>query len=163
MIQLQTLNKILNTKDISIVTNNNLDSDFFPEYKQEFDFILNHFNTYGKVPDKETFIFKFPNFKLIDITEGNQYLLDELYKDKNTRDLALTFNKIKGCIEKGNVDGAMALFKSASERIISNKGIQPVNILSDTSRYDEYIEKTKDFNKFYIKTGLPELDKIIGG
>ena len=103
MIQLQTLNKILNTKDISIITNNNLDSDFFSDYRQEFEFILNHFNAYGSVPDKETFLFKFPNFKLIDITESNQYLLDELYKDKNTRDLAFTFNKIKKCIESNNI------------------------------------------------------------
>lgn len=163
MIQLQTLNKILNTKDISIITNNNLDSDFFSDYRQEFEFILNHFNAYGSVPDKETFLFKFPNFKLIDITESNQYLLDELYKDKNTRDLASTFNKIKKYIEVGNVESAMEIFKNAGDKILANRSIQPVNILQDTSRYDEYIEKTKDFDKFYIRTGLPELDKIIGG
>ena len=41
--------------------------------------------------------------------------------------------------------------------------LQCVDILKDTSRYEAYVERTKDFNKFYIKTGFPELDKIIGG
>ena len=38
-----------------------------------------------------------------------------------------------------------------------------VDIFKDTSRYDAYLEKCNDFNKFYIKTGFKELDEIIGG
>lgn len=36
MIQLQVLNKILRDKDASIITLNNLTSDYFSEYPEEF-------------------------------------------------------------------------------------------------------------------------------
>ena len=38
-----------------------------------------------------------------------------------------------------------------------------IDILRDTSRYDDYIEKSNDFSKYYVRTGFPELDEIIGG
>lgn len=163
MIQLQVLNKILKEKDFSVISKNNLDSSYFNDFKQEFDFIKNHYDVYKNVPDTQTFLTKFPNFRIIEVNESYQYLLDELYKDKNTRDLALTFNKIRELVMSGDIDNAMSTFKKASDRILQNKALEPIDILKDTTRYDEYIEKTKDFNKFYIKTGLPELDNIIGG
>lgn len=163
MIQLQVLNKILKEKDFSIVTKNNLDSSYFSDYKQEFEFIKKHFDTYHNVPDLQTFLYQFSSFRVVEVNESTTYLLDELFKDKNTRDLAYAFNKIREQMMSGNVDDAMITFKKASDKILQNKALEPINILKDTDRYNEYIEKTKDFNKFYIKTGLPELDKIIGG
>jgi replicative DNA helicase len=38
-----------------------------------------------------------------------------------------------------------------------------VDIIRDTARYDAYLERTQDFNKFYVKTGFDELDELIGG
>lgn len=163
MIQLQTLNKVLKTKDASIIVNNNLDANFFSDYRREYDYLMQHYNTYGIVPDYATFCSKFPQFTVIDVLENDEYLLDELYKDKNERDLAYTFNKIRECIQNHDVDKAMQIFKSASERMAVSKAIKPVDIFTDLSRYDEYIEKSQDFKKYYISTGLPEIDELIGG
>ena len=41
--------------------------------------------------------------------------------------------------------------------------ISCVDLLQDTSRYNDYVERTQDFNKYYIKTGFKELDAVIGG
>ena len=41
MIQLQMINKILDTKDSSIITMNNLNIDYFSDYKDEFNYIKN--------------------------------------------------------------------------------------------------------------------------
>ena len=43
------------------------------------------------------------------------------------------------------------------------KHLDSVDIIHDTSRYDSYVDRCNDFNKFYVKTGFPELDKLIGG
>ena len=59
MIQLQMLNHILDTKNSSIIVMNNLNADYFSDYKDEFNFIKNHFNSYGSICDKETFLNKF--------------------------------------------------------------------------------------------------------
>ena len=45
MVQEQILNYILDTKDSSLIILNRLDDSFFPNYKNEWSYINNHFNT----------------------------------------------------------------------------------------------------------------------
>ena len=163
MIQLQVLNKILKDKDSSMIVLNNLTEDYFSEYSDEFNFIKNHLDRYGYVPDLESFLNRFSDFEVINVEEKHSYLMSELVSDKNTRNLASVFNKIRSLLMEGKSDEAMILFKKSSETMSTGVALQCVDILKDTSRYEAYVERTKDFNKFYIKTGFPELDKIIGG
>ena len=72
MIQLQFLNKLLQSGDFSIVILNNLDNSYFSDYKNEFDFIVSHYNEYGRVPDKETFLSEFNNFDFIIVNETDK-------------------------------------------------------------------------------------------
>ena len=90
MIQLQVLNKILSTKDKTLITLNNLTDEFFEDYKNEFDYITNHIKKYGNVPDVETFLTVFPDFDVVNVSESDSYLLDALYDDRNKRLLAKT-------------------------------------------------------------------------
>lgn len=55
MVSLQIISKILATKDISILQNNQLTVDYFVGYESEYNFICEHYNKYGSVPDKATF------------------------------------------------------------------------------------------------------------
>ena len=163
MIQLQVLNHILKNKDSSIITLNNLGEDYFSEYTTEFKYIKEHILKYGNVPDLETFLTIFPNFDVIDVNEPDNYLIEELNNDKNKRFIAETFNKMRTTLMQDDVAGAMQLLKEASE--VSNSAItlQCVDILKDSKRYDAYIERCQNYDKYFIKTGFPELDKIIGG
>ena len=163
MIQLQALNYILTSKDTSFITLNNLNTDFFSDYPDEFLFIKNHIDSYGNTPDLETFVNKFPNFDVITVTETPKYLLEELYNDKNTRFLAKTFNKIRDLLNEGDTDSAMSLFAKAQSTSNNDVYLNAVDILKDTSRYDDYVDHANDFEKYYIKTGFVELDQIIGG
>ena len=74
MIQAQVLNKIIQSKDASIITLNNLSVDSFSEYKDEFCFIRNHLTKYGNIPDLETVLNNFPDFQVITVNEPVQYL-----------------------------------------------------------------------------------------
>ena len=76
MVQLQLLNKVLQTKDISIITENNLTSEYFLEYEDEFLFLQNHYETYKVTPDIETFISKFPEFEQLIVNETDRYFID---------------------------------------------------------------------------------------
>lgn len=163
MIQLQVLNKILTNKDSSMITMNNLTSEFFSDYKSEFDFVNNHLTNYGKLPDMESFLSKFNSFEVIKVTETDSYLLSELYKDKNTRFLAKTFNKVRDLLMEDKVEDALSLYRKASENLSTGVSLNSIDVLRDTSRYEAYVERTKDFEKYYISTGFKELDKIIGG
>ena len=163
MIQLQILNKILQTGDDSILKVNRIDDSFFSEFSDEFRFIQDHISKYGNVPDKLTFAEQFPTFDWIEVNETPNYLIDELYKDRNKRNLAKVFNAVRDRINAGDVDGAVNIYSTAVEDVVQATHIDSVDILKDTSRYDAYVDRTQDFSKFYVKTGFDELDKFIGG
>ena len=163
MVQLQLLNYLLQTGDGSLLKVNNVDDTSFSEYPEEYQFIRDHMSNYGQVPDRLTFATKFDDFDWIEVNENPNYLIDELYRDRNKRTLAKVFNGVRDRINAGDVEGAMALFTSSSQDVLSSTHIDCVDILKDTSRYDAYLERTADFSKFYIKTGFPELDELIGG
>ena len=163
MIQLQFLNYLLKTKDSSILLVNNLNEDFFSDYKNEYNFIINHLREYGNIPDSITFLNNFPSFDIIEVSESPDFLIDKLYEDKNTRVLASIFNKIKKHLMEGDIDKAMELYTSSTDVVLKAKHIDAVDILTNTDRYEAYLQRCENFDKFYVKTGFKKLDEIIGG
>lgn len=163
MVQLQMLNYLLQTGDTSLLMVNSIDDSFFSDYIDEYNFVRNHMSQYGQVPDRLTFANQFGDFDWIEVNENPNYLIDELYRDRNKRTLAKVFNGVRDRINAGDVEGAMALFTSSSQELVASTHIDCVDIIRDTARYDAYLERTQDFNKFYVKTGFDELDELIGG
>ena len=163
MVQLQMLNYLLQTGDTSLLMVNSIDDSFFSDYTDEYNFIRNHMSQYGQVPDRLTFANQFGDFDWIEVNENPNYLIDELYRDRNKRTLAKVFNGVRDRINAGDVEGAMALFTSSSQELVASTHIDCLDIIRDTARYDAYLERTQDFNKFYVKTGFDELDELIGG
>ena len=161
--QLQVLNKVLQTKDFSLIELNNLTEDFFFNYKAEFNYIKNHYEKYQSVPDKLTFINIFPEFDIIEVTEPDNYLIEQLYKDYNSSFIASRFNQIKKLIEEDKTDEAVAYLVNSVDNLHQGSAIQSHDLLNDTSRYDRYLERVANHDKYYIRTGFPELDNIIGG
>lgn len=163
MIQLQALNKIIQTGDVGILLMNNIDESFFSDYKDEYKYITSFINQYGKAPDKYTFLNRFPDFDIIEVKETDDYIIDALFEDKNKRFLADTFNKMRTLLMNGDVDEAMNLYVSNVENAVKVKHIDSVDILKDTSRYEDYLAKGEEFTKYYVRTGFNELDELIGG
>ena len=163
MIQEQFLNYLLKTQDSSLLILNNIDKEFFSDYENEFEYINNHLSTYGNIPDLNTFVAEFPTFDVFQVNEPVSYLIDKLYDDRNSRKLASLFNSIREKFNEGDIDSAMNLYLTSTQEIAKAKHIESVDLLRDTSRYDDYIDRTEDWKKYFVKTGFYELDQIIGG
>ena len=163
MVQLQLLNKILSTGDTSVLLLNNLSEDFFSDYVSEYRYLKHHIDTYGNCPDLHTFVSKFPSFDVVSVSETTRYLVDELYQDYNKRKLAKVFNRVRELINQDKIDEAMTVYTSAASDVIQSTHMESVDLLTDTSRYDAYVDRCSDFDKYYIKTGFSELDELIGG
>jgi len=161
--QIQTLNYLLSRGDSSLLTTRGLSLDHFPQLRNEFKFILNHFNKYNQLPDMSTFLKTFPDFEVIEVNESIDYLISELNKEKTETNIIELVNKIKEPLLKGETDKVTQMISSFSDKLTSSKHLEAVDILNDISRYDSYIDKCNDFNKYYISTGFRELDEIIGG
>lgn len=163
MIQLQFLNYILKSRDTSLISLNNLDENYFSDYREEFKFIENHIDTYARVPDFETFLARFRNFRVVEVHESESYLISALIDDYNTRKLQKVFNKIAPLVNAGRVEEAINLYKETAETLNKGFALKSVNILQDTSRYQEYLEKLNNPKAYFFSTGFPELDAITNG
>ncbi len=161
--QLQVINLVLSTKDYSFIIDNNINSDYFTTLKPEFNFIDNHYQKYHQVPDIATFLHTFPDFEVITVTESTDYLLQGLYREKREAFLVSTFGEIKDLMMADKIDEAMDLYISSSLKAPETKPMAAIEILSDVSRYNSYLDKCQNFGKYYISTGFKELDDSLGG
>ena len=161
--QFQIINKILQTKDYSLITLNNLTAEHFFNYKAEYEFIRTHYDTYHTVPDRLTFLNSFPDFVIQDVNEPDNYLIEQLYNDYNQSYLASRFNGIKKLLEADDTAGATKFFLESVEKLHIGSALQCTDIISDTSRYERYLDMIANQSKYFISTGFTELDKIITG
>lgn len=161
--QFQIINKILQTKDYSLITLNNLTAEHFFNYKAEYEFIRTHYDTYHTVPDRLTFLNSFPDFVIQDVNEPDNYLIEQLYNDYNQSYLASRFNGIKKLLEADDTAGATKFFLESVEKLHIGSALQCTDIVSDTSRYERYLDMIANQSKYFISTGFTELDKIITG
>ena len=146
-------------------TLNNLGSEYFSDYKEEYMYIADHNTKYGCVPDKETFIEHFPDFKLFDVLESPRFLVDALQEDytyKRSFDVLTHVNEI---MVNDDSRKAVEYLLSKMPDLTARLNVEAVDILHEGAqrRFEEYCDKGNDSKKYFISTGLKELDELIGG
>ena len=163
MITLQILNKVIQTGDIQLITKNALTEEYFVGYEKEFNFIVDHFNKYGNVPDKATFLDKFNEFNLIEVAETDKYLLDTLYEEHLYYKSVEVVQKVAELL-KHNSNDAVEYLHSQLPNLQIAATTEGTDIISQADeRYKTYLEKMNAKNPWYITTGFEELDDILNG
>lgn len=163
MITLQILNKVIQTGDIQLITKNALTEEYFVGYEPEFNFIMNHFNKYGNVPDKATFLDKFNDFNLIEVAETDKYLLDTLYEEHLYYKSVEVVQKVAELL-KTNANDAVEYLHSQLPNLKIATTSEGTDIIKQADeRYQTYLEKMNAKNPWYITTGFEELDDILNG
>ena len=150
MIALQVLNKVIQTQDASIITDNALTSEYFTGYETEFEFIINHLTNYGKVPDKVTFIDMFKEFNLVDVAESDKYLLDTLYEEHLYYKSVNVVQKVAELL-KTNANDAVEYLHSQLPTLEITTQKDGVDIISKAEdRLDVYENKKPHKEKVHI-------------
>lgn len=163
MTESQILNQVINSQDASIIFNNCLENDYFPTLKDEFDFIMHHYKTYGQVPDITTFMSAFPNFALFQVTENEKFLIDKLREEHTYNVMAQVINKAADLVQVNSFQGVDYL-KGQLANLSLSLGISSVNIIKEAdTRLQKYQQKLLGNLNFYIKSGFDELDSITNG
>ena len=136
MVQLQILNRVLDTKDMKLLVENNLTEEYFIEYPDEYAFIKNHFDKYGKVPDIETFMSNFQDFELIEVNESDRYLVDTV-REEYLYSKSVSVIKHAAELLKGDANEA--------SRYLQSELINLILILSLDKTF--FLSSTLEFNK----------------
>lgn len=163
MVELQILNKVLKEGNLSLIVSNGLSADYFINYKEEFEYILNHYNRYGNVPDKETFLSKFQDFSLIDVTESDRYLIETISEEYLYYKSVPVVNKIAELL-KTNANSAVEYMLSKIPELSSSRLIEGVDLVKDARlRFQAYKDRSTKPETSVIRTGFAELDEILFG
>ena len=162
MVQIQCLNRVLANKDISILTDNNLTSDYFLEYSDEYEFIKNHYDNYGVVPDIETVISQFPDFEVLQVTESDRYLVDTI-REEYLYSKSVPVIKKAAELLKSDANEASRYLQSELTNLTPNYTTPFVDVMHNMSRREIVEDKSKNSKKWFISTGFEELDDIVGG
>lgn len=163
MITLQIINKVLQTGDIKLINKNALTEEYFVGYETEFNFIVDHFNKYGNIPDKATFLAQFEEFSFVDVTETDKYLLDTLYEEHLYYKSVEVVQKVAELLKHNSNDAVEYLHSQLPnlEIAATTEGTDIINQADE--RYKIYLEKMNADNPWYITTGFEELDDILNG
>ena len=163
MVSLQIINKVLDTKNLSLILNNGLTKDYFQGYEYEYDFIINHYNQYGTVPDVQTFLDNFREHQYFQVEELDNYLLDKIYEESLFSKGVEVLNK---CAEvmKSNANDAVDYLVSEIPNLQPKRANVGVDIIRNADeRLNTFESKKNSEDGWFYTTGFQELDSIVHG
>ena len=163
MIQLQILSKVLTTHDNSIIEDNLLSRDYFTGYENEYDFIEEHVKQYGNVPDEATFLAKFPDTELVEVTESDKYLVDTIREENLYYRSVPVIKKAAELLKTDSNEAAMYMINALKD-LQPNYMLGGIDIVSDAEdRYKQFLERKESQDNWFFTCGFPELDDLIHG
>ena len=163
MVELQIINRVLQTKDMSIIEDNQLDADYFPEYQEEFEYIINHYNEYKNVPDKNTFLSQFQDFDFIEVSESEEYLINTI-KEEYLYCKSVPVVKQIAKLLKTDANLAVEYMINSMKDLQPNYDLGGVDIIQQANkRLEAYIDRRDNQDNWFFTTGFPELDDITHG
>lgn len=163
MTELQILSRVLNQKSMNIINSNYMTDDYFQVYIEEYQYIKGHFSKYGNVPDKETFLARFPDFDIVEVAESDQYLVDAFEEEHLYSITVPVLNKIGELIQTDS-NKAVEYLQSQLPNLTAKSKIVGKNIVADADeRLQEWIKRKNEPQKYMIPTGFKEIDEVVGG
>lgn len=160
-IELQVICRLLTTEDEKEVeTLIAFDDSYYAVFKEQIQYIQQHYDRFKKVPDVFTFQARFEDITVITVKETTEYLVQGIKENKQRILLIETLNKLN---DLGSADVGLAwkYLSSQCDKSDQLSTSDPMDIIKDSQkRADQVIEFSKQAR---IPTGFPEIDKIMYG
>ncbi len=163
MVTLQIISKILATKDMSIIEDNLLTKDYFIGFEDEYDYIVNHYKEYENVPDKATFLAKFPEIEIVDVTESDKYLVDTIREEYLYYKSVPVVQKVAELL-KTDANAASEYMIQAIKELEPTYRLGGTDIIADSNkRYEQFKDRKEHQEDWFFTSGFEELDDLIHG
>ena len=163
MVALQIISKIIESRDNSIVEENFLTADYFTGYEEPFNFIQDHVQKYGNVPDKATFLYAFPDLDLVEVAESDRYLVDTIREEHLYQQSVPVLKKMSELL-KTDSNAAAAYMATQLSILQPNYDLGGTDIIAQAqSRFEQYKERKDNPKDWCFESGFKELDELIDG
>ena len=167
MIEQSIICKLLDATDLEILHSNSITAEMFLTCKDEITFILDHFNQYKQMPDKITFLSKFKDFQMLEVTESTDYLITKLKEAFIYTKLVPVIQTTADLVREDSLK-AVEYIKSELENltreipVTANKDGYDI-ITNAKDRLAEYKKRCEVKGLIGIPTGIPKLDELTNG
>lgn len=163
-IELLVISKLLVSQDDYVLKHFLITEFDFSIYKEEIAYIIEHYNTYDKLPSQTIFLDKFRDEKggvlnLTYVDEDWQPLLDDLKKWKTIQQISDKLTQIPEYLQDGNIP----LVLNSLKDIINYGYSQKIKSWDMKEDIEYFKEKNASNPTQIIPTGIPGLDDLIGG
>lgn len=167
MIEQSLICKLLEAPDLEIFHSKGVTADMFLTCKDEVRFILDHYAQYKQIPDKITFLGKFRDFQMLEVSESTEYLI---YKLKE----AYTYTKIVPIIQTASdkvredsikaIEYIKAELENLAKEVPVGANRDGYDIITNSKdRLAEYKKRCETRGMIGIPTGISKLDEITNG
>lgn len=165
-VEIQAINKILKDKSLDLINKEGLEPTYFLSNREQVDFIIEHKNQYGVIPDVVTFSNTFKDFPIFDVQESGAYLADKLREATLFQRIVPIVNKFRDKMQKDSVDATeyiMGAIQDVRSTIQFKKSVGTDIIANAKERYTDYQNRVSAGGLLGITTGIPELDNATCG
>ena len=163
MVDLQIISKVLNTGNMSILIDNSITAEYFPEYQDEIKFIFEHYEKYGNVPNKATFQNEFQDVDLVEVTESDRYLVDKIREEYLYFRYVPVIQKSADLLKTDSNRAAEYLINEI-QHLQPNYDVSGFDIIQQAQeRYEQYQDRKNHQDDWFFTCGFEELDDLIHG
>lgn len=163
MVQLQIISKVLQSASNQIVDEYMLNDEYFSQYKEEFNFIQEHYKKYGNIPDVATFLDKFPTVELVEVTESDKYLIDKVREEYLFEKSVPALKKYADLLNTDS-NAASEYMASMLPQLQPSYDLGGVDIIAQgQERYNKYLERKDNPSNAFFESGFKEIDEELGG
>ncbi|AVM69754.1 DNA helicase [Lachnospiraceae bacterium oral taxon 500] len=167
MIEQSLICKILEATDLELLNANGVTSEMFLTCKDEVDFITTHYNSYKQMPDKITFLGRFKDFQMLEVTESVDYLVLKLKEAYIYTKLVPIVQETADLVREDSlkaIEYIKAQIENLERAIPVSKNKDGYDIISNAKdRLDDYKKRCEVKGLIGIPTGIDKLDELTNG
>lgn len=164
------ISRAIRDRDISSLLRRGVRDDWFAsdEHRAVWRFVREHFERYGEVPTAVTVKDNWPNYRLLNVEDTLDYLLDQLVAYRRRQSTIRVLQDASEVISTGGDSESAIRVMSAGLSGLLEEGVAEGGDLDLTddpmSRYEEYLEiKSRPSGLLGLPTGFPTIDRATAG
>lgn len=167
--ELRLLSKAIRDRDITPILEYGLEDDWFyvEENRQVWKFIKQHWSKYQEVPTAVTVKDNFPTYRLLNVEDSIEYLLDQLVEYRRRQKAIELVQDAADAIASGDHSAAIASMSTGVAKIM-DEGLgvsHDIDLTKDPmNRFEEYLSvKTRPNGLIGMATGFKTIDEATSG
>ncbi|NBW10246.1 MAG: hypothetical protein EBR82_19680 [Caulobacteraceae bacterium] len=163
------LSAAIRVRDLSPLFENNVSDNWFTseDDKRIWIFLRTHFAKYGECPSEEVVSSNFPTYKLLELTDSIDYLIDDLVDRRRKLSISNTLRLAVEAIQTEKDHEAALLLMQGGIVKLEEEGLNKtsdVNLINTTeSRWEDYLFRKNNPGLLGVATGFPTIDNVTNG